>query len=192
SEGRSFIKKLNGFFGFAIFDKEENSLFVARDRYGVKPLHVYRDEDRFLFGSELKSLLALGVPRKLDYVALNQYLQLNYIPGPATIFKGIKKLLPGHYLFIKGDKVVRKRCGAPPRGRRAAGLLPERRHRLERGNGPGHPPHAPPQYVQHRLPRRAVLRRNQIRQPGSEDAQHQPHGVFAEQRRLVRASISDA
>ncbi|RZK36276.1 MAG: asparagine synthase (glutamine-hydrolyzing), partial [Hymenobacter sp.] len=109
SEGRSFIKKLNGFFGFAIFDKEENSLFVARDRYGVKPLHIYRDEDRFLFGSELKSLLALGVPRKLDYVALSQYLQLNYIPGPATIFKGIKKLLPGHYLFIKGDKVVRKR-----------------------------------------------------------------------------------
>ncbi len=109
SEGRSFIKKLNGFFGFAIFDKEENSLFVARDRYGVKPLHVYRDEDRFLFGSELKSLLALGVPRKLDYAALSHYLQLNYIPGPATIFKGIKKLLPGHYLFIKDGKVVRKR-----------------------------------------------------------------------------------
>ncbi len=109
SEGRSFIKKLNGFFGFAIYDHEEASLFIARDRYGVKPLHVYRDENQLLFGSELKSLLALGVPRKLDYVALSQYLQLNYIPGPATIFKGIKKVLPGHYLFIKGDKVVRKR-----------------------------------------------------------------------------------
>jgi asparagine synthase (glutamine-hydrolysing) len=109
SEGRSFIKKLNGFFGLAIYDKEENSLFIARDRYGVKPLHIYRDEDQLLFGSELKSLLALGVQRKLDYVALSQYLQLNYIPGPATIFKGIKKLLPGHYLFIQGNKVVRKR-----------------------------------------------------------------------------------
>ncbi len=109
SEGRGFLKKLNGFFGLAIYDKEENSLFIARDRMGVKPLLVYRDENQLFFASEMKSLLALGVPRKLDYAALSHYLQLNYIPGPATIFKGVKKLLPGHYLFIKGDKVVRKR-----------------------------------------------------------------------------------
>ena len=109
SEGRSFIKKLNGFFGFAIYDKEENSLFIARDRFGVKPLLIYRDEDKLFFASEMKSMLALGVPRKLDYVALSHYLQLNYIPGPASIFKGVKKLLPGHYLFIKDGKVVGKR-----------------------------------------------------------------------------------
>lgn len=109
SEGRGFLKKLNGFFGLAIYDREEDSLFIARDRMGVKPLLVYRDENQLFFASEMKSLLALGVPRKLDYVALSQYLQLNYIPGPATIFKGVKKLLPGHYLFIKGQKVVRKR-----------------------------------------------------------------------------------
>jgi asparagine synthase (glutamine-hydrolysing) len=109
SEGRNFIKKLNGFFGFAIYDKEEDSVFIARDRMGEKPLLIYRDEDKLLFASEMKSLLALGIPRKLDYVALSHYLQLNYIPGPATIFKGVKKLLPGHYLYIKGKKVVRKR-----------------------------------------------------------------------------------
>ena len=109
TEGRGFISKLNGFFGLAIYDQEEDSLFVARDRYGVKPLLVYRDEDKFLFASEMKSLLALGIPRKLDYAALSQYLQLNYIAGPASIFKGVKKLLPGHYLYIKGKKVVRKR-----------------------------------------------------------------------------------
>ena len=109
SEGRGFLKKLNGFFGLAIYDKEENSLFIARDRMGVKPLLIYRDENQLFFASEMKSLLALGVPRKLDYAALSHYLQLNYIPGPATIFKGVKKLLPGHYLFIKGDRVVRKR-----------------------------------------------------------------------------------
>lgn len=109
SEGRSFIKKLNGFFGLAIFDKEENSLFIARDRYGVKPLLVYRDEDKLFFASEMKSIMALGVPRKLDYAALSHYLQLNYIPGPATIFKGVKKLLPGHYLYLKDGKVVKKR-----------------------------------------------------------------------------------
>ncbi|AMJ64753.1 asparagine synthase (glutamine-hydrolyzing) [Hymenobacter sp. PAMC 26628] len=108
TEGRSFLKKLNGFFGFAIYDKEENSLFIARDRYGVKPLLVYRDEDQLFFASEMKSLLALGVPRKLDYVALSQYLQLNYIPGPASIFKGVKKLLPGHYLYVTDGKVVGK------------------------------------------------------------------------------------
>jgi asparagine synthase (glutamine-hydrolysing) len=92
----------------AIYDKEEDSLFIARDRMGVKPVLVYRDEDKLFFASEMKSLLALGVPRKLDYVALSHYLQLNYIPGPATIFKGVKKLKPGHYLYIKGRKVVGK------------------------------------------------------------------------------------
>ncbi|GAB2775826.1 asparagine synthase (glutamine-hydrolyzing) [Hymenobacter luteus] len=109
SEGRNFLKKLNGFFDFAIFDKEEDSVFLARDRMGEKPLLIYRDEDKLLFASEMKSLLALGVPRKLDYVSLSHYLQLNYIPGPATIFKGVKKLLPGHYLYVKGKKVVKKR-----------------------------------------------------------------------------------
>ncbi|ALD21559.1 asparagine synthase (glutamine-hydrolyzing) [Hymenobacter sp. DG25A] len=108
TEGRGFLKKLNGFFSLAIYDKEEDSLFIARDRMGVKPLLVYRDEDKMLFGSEMKALMALGVPRKLDYAALSHYLQLNYIPGPATIFKGVKKLLPGHYLYVKGEKVVRK------------------------------------------------------------------------------------
>ncbi|MBX0292148.1 asparagine synthase (glutamine-hydrolyzing) [Hymenobacter sp. HSC-4F20] len=109
AEGRNFLKKLNGFFDFAIYDKEEDSVFLARDRMGEKPLLIYRDEDKLLFASEMKSLLALGVPRKLDYVSLSHYLQLNYIPGPATIFKGVKKLLPGHYLYVKGKKVVRKR-----------------------------------------------------------------------------------
>jgi asparagine synthase (glutamine-hydrolysing) len=109
SEGRGFLKKLNGFFGLAIYDREEDSLFIARDRMGVKPLLIYRDEDKLFFASEMKSMLALGVPRKIDYAALSHYLQLNYIPGPATIFKGVKKLLPGHYLYIKGQKVVRKR-----------------------------------------------------------------------------------
>ncbi|MBC6607141.1 asparagine synthase (glutamine-hydrolyzing) [Hymenobacter sp. BT188] len=108
TEGRNCLKKLNGFFALAIYDKEEDSLFIARDRMGVKPLLVYRDEDKLFFASEMKSLLALGVPRKMDYVALSHYLQLNYIPGPATIFKGVKKLLPGHYLYVKGQKVVGK------------------------------------------------------------------------------------
>lgn len=62
TEGRGFLKKLNGFFGLAIYDKEEDSLFIARDRMGEKPVLIYRDEDKLFFASEMKSLLALGIP----------------------------------------------------------------------------------------------------------------------------------
>jgi asparagine synthase (glutamine-hydrolysing) len=103
--GPECLKKLRGFFAFAIYDAAEQSLFVARDRFGEKPLLYYKDGDKFLFGSELKALLELGVPRELDYTSLFQYLQLTYIPAPATILKGVKKLLPGHYLIVKHNKV---------------------------------------------------------------------------------------
>nr|WP_317125598.1 asparagine synthase (glutamine-hydrolyzing) [Rufibacter latericius] len=109
-EGPSFLKKLNGFFAFAIYDKEEETLFVARDRYGVKPLLMFQDEEKLVFASEMKSLLAFGIPRKLDYASLYEYLQLNYIPAPASIFKGVKKLMPGHYFMVgKKGKVEVKR-----------------------------------------------------------------------------------
>lgn len=106
--GRRFVKRLNGFFAFAIHDREDGSLFIARDRYGVKPLHVYRDADKLLFASEIKSLLALGAPRKLDLSSLHAYLHLGYLPGPASIFKKIRKLAPGSYLFVRKNKVMRK------------------------------------------------------------------------------------
>jgi asparagine synthase (glutamine-hydrolysing) len=107
-EGKSFLKKLNGFFAFAIYDKVEESLFIARDRFGVKPLLVYRDNDKVIFASEMKAMLAFDIPRKLDLVSLYNYLQLNYIPGPASIFKGVKKLRPGYYLHIRNGKVMTK------------------------------------------------------------------------------------
>lgn len=108
-EGADCLNQLNGFFAFAIYDKEEKLLFVARDRYGIKPLYYYLDEDKLLFASELKSLLSFGVPKEVDFTSLYQYLQLNYIPGPASIFKNIFKLNPGHYLEIKGRKVDEKK-----------------------------------------------------------------------------------
>lgn len=104
-EGPECLKRLRGFFAFAIYDAVEQSLFIARDRYGEKPLLFYKDSDKFLFGSELKALLELGAPREMDYTSLFQYLQLTYIPAPATILKGVKKLLPGHYLLVKNNKV---------------------------------------------------------------------------------------
>ncbi|MEJ8803036.1 asparagine synthase (glutamine-hydrolyzing) [Pontibacter sp. H249] len=104
-EGQEFLKKLRGFFALAIFDKVEESLFIARDRFGEKPVLYYKDADKFLFGSELGALISLGVPRELDYTSLYQYLQLTYVPAPATMLVGVRKLLPGHSLHIKNGRV---------------------------------------------------------------------------------------
>jgi asparagine synthase (glutamine-hydrolysing) len=107
-EKENCMKHLNGFFAFAIYDKEQESLFMARDRMGIKPLLYFQDEDKLIFASEMKALLAYGIPRELDYVSLQQYLQLNYIPAPHTIFKGVQKLLPGYYMSLKGNEVTTK------------------------------------------------------------------------------------
>ncbi len=104
-EGEKCLSRLNGFFAFAIYDKQEESLFIGRDRFGVKPLLYTIDDDKLLFASEMKALFVFGFPRELDYVSLRQYLQLNYIPAPHTIFRYIKKLLPGYYMKIKGRNI---------------------------------------------------------------------------------------
>jgi asparagine synthase (glutamine-hydrolysing) len=103
--GKNCLDMLNGFFAFAIYDKEEKSLFIARDRMGIKPLFFFLDEDKFIFGSELKSLLAFGIEKKIDRESLLLYLQLNYIPGPSSILRNVQKLLPGHYVFIENKNV---------------------------------------------------------------------------------------
>jgi len=104
-EKAACLQKLVGFFAFAVYDKEEKSLFIARDRMGIKPLLYYYDEDKFVFASEMKALLAYNIPRELDYASLYQYLQLNYVPGTTSMLKGIKKLAPGSYMKVKGAKV---------------------------------------------------------------------------------------
>ena len=105
-EKEKCLPKLNGFFSFCIYDKQEQSIFLARDRYGVKPLLYLLDEDKLLFGSEMKAILAYGIDKTLDYASLYSYLQLNYIPAPATIFAKVKKLMPGHYLKIENSQIA--------------------------------------------------------------------------------------
>ncbi len=105
-EKEKCLNKLNGFFALCIYDKVEQTFFVARDRYGVKPLLYVFDEDKFLFASEMKSIIQYGIDRTLDYTSLYSYLQLNYIPAPDTIFKHVKKLLPGHYLTIVNKQLT--------------------------------------------------------------------------------------
>ena len=104
-EKEKCLNKLNGFFAFCIYDSEEQIFFIARDRYGIKPLLYLYDEDKFLFASEMKSILAYGIEKELNFTALHTYLQLNYIPAPLTIFKNVKKLLPGHFLVIKNQNL---------------------------------------------------------------------------------------
>jgi asparagine synthase (glutamine-hydrolysing) len=104
-EKEKCLNKLNGFFSFCIYDKQEESLFLARDRYGIKPLIYLFDEDKFIFASEMKALLQYGIEKKLDYNSLYIYLQLNYIPAPDTIFADVKKLLPGHYMKVSRKKM---------------------------------------------------------------------------------------
>jgi len=104
-EGEKCLSNLNGFFSFCIYDRQEESFFLARDRYGIKPLLYLFDDDKFIFSSEMKSLLHYGIEKKLDYNSLYIYLQLNYIPAPHTIFTDVKKLLPGHYMTIRRQKI---------------------------------------------------------------------------------------
>ena len=93
------------FFPSACMIDVEQTFFLARDRYGIKPLLYLFDEDKFLFASEMKSILQYGIEKSLDYSSLYTYLQLNYIPAPDTILSNVKKLLPGHYLKVSRQKM---------------------------------------------------------------------------------------
>ncbi|MEQ8239370.1 MAG: asparagine synthase (glutamine-hydrolyzing) [Cyclobacteriaceae bacterium] len=106
--GEQCLQKLNGFFAFAIYDQKDKSLFVARDRMGIKPLYYYHDEDKFLFASELKSILSFGIKKEIDRTALHLYFQLTYIPSPYSIFKNIFKLDPGHFIKLDPKDGFRK------------------------------------------------------------------------------------
>ena len=97
--GPDGINDLQGFFSFAFFDKSEGTMLIARDRFGKKPLLYHHSNDRLVFGSEMKAMYHLGIPKEIDPVSLQIYFQLNYIPAPWSVHKHIKKLLPGHYLL---------------------------------------------------------------------------------------------
>lgn len=95
--GLAALPLLNGMFAFALLDRREGTLTLARDRLGIKPLYYYRDGGRFAFASELKSLLRLPfVARRLDRQSLFHYLSLMYVPGDSSIIEGVQRLLPGH------------------------------------------------------------------------------------------------
>lgn len=120
-EGEKCLGKINGFFAFAVYDNTDRSLFIARDRFGIKPLLYHRDSDRLVFASEMKALLEYGIEKKIDKTSLYTYLQLNYIPGPYSIFENVRKLEPGTFIRIKGNEVMHARYYSVPREESAGG-----------------------------------------------------------------------
>ncbi len=96
--------KLRGMFSIALWDSRQRKLVLARDRVGKKPLFYAADRNRILFGSELKALLAGdSLSRNVDEKALSDYFSFGYIPAPKTIYRSVRKVMPGHYLVASAS-----------------------------------------------------------------------------------------
>jgi asparagine synthase (glutamine-hydrolysing) len=104
--GEDCVKKLNGMFAFAIWDSKRRRLFLARDHIGIKPLYYYADQEKLVFGSELKAILQHpGIEREVDPIAMDAYFSYMYIPDPMSIFKSIRKLEAGHTLVCQNGSL---------------------------------------------------------------------------------------
>jgi asparagine synthase (glutamine-hydrolysing) len=104
--GAQCVSHFNGIFAFAIWDASRQRLFIARDHLGVKPLYYIVVGGQFLFGSEIKALLAHPkCPRQVDMAALGQLFTFRYVPSPRTLFDGIAKLPPGHTMMVDGGDI---------------------------------------------------------------------------------------
>lgn len=100
------VHKFNGMFAFALWDRNKNTLFVARDRMGQKPLYYTQTKGQLIFASELKAILKHpDIAKEIDLESLRKYLAYEYIPAPRTIFQGIQKLPAGYWLRYRDDKI---------------------------------------------------------------------------------------
>ena len=107
--GEACVEKLRGMFAFALWDEKRKELFIARDRVGIKPLYYTKTDDSLIFGSEIKSILEdSSVKREVDLGMIDRFLSFYFLPGDRTLFDGIYKLLPGHYMVCRGGEVTIK------------------------------------------------------------------------------------
>ncbi len=113
--GKGMLDRLRGMFTFALWDRKAETLFVARDHFGIKPLYYYQNEEgELLFGSEIKSFLDHpGFHKALNEDQLSLYLSYQYSPGEDTFFRGVKKLLPAHCLTWQGGEIKIERYWQP-------------------------------------------------------------------------------
>jgi asparagine synthase (glutamine-hydrolysing) len=101
--GERIVDRFQGMFGFAVWDRRTGTLWLGRDRLGIKPVYYHWDGSRLIFASEIKAILASGlVAREVDLQALYHYVGYEFVPAPSTMFRGIQKLPPGHLLRV-GD-----------------------------------------------------------------------------------------
>lgn len=101
--GIDFIHHLNGDFAISILDKRTNKLFLIKDRVGVKPLYYYFNDDKLVFGSEIKAIIKAGIKAELNEEELLNYFVFKYVPKQNTLHKNIKRITPGHYLEYNFD-----------------------------------------------------------------------------------------
>ncbi|MGB7437320.1 MAG: asparagine synthase (glutamine-hydrolyzing) [Candidatus Acidiferrum sp.] len=105
--GPQCLERLRGMFAFAIWDENTKSLLLARDRVGIKPLYYCLTDRSLVFGSEIKAILAdPSIGREIAPEMIDRFLTFLYLPGQETLLRGIRKLLPGHYLLVRDEKVV--------------------------------------------------------------------------------------
>lgn len=108
--GPSCVERFRGMFAFALWDDDADTLFLARDRLGEKPLYLHRSRDRLIFASEVRALLASGaVPRELDDEGLDAFLTFGCAADPFTLVDGVRALLPGEVLTVHRGEVARRR-----------------------------------------------------------------------------------
>jgi len=105
--GPRCVEKLRGMFAFAIWDENTKTLFLARDRVGIKPLYYCLTDKSLVFASEMKAILAdPSITREIAPEMIDRFLTFLYVPGQETLLKGVRKLAPGHYLLARDGKVV--------------------------------------------------------------------------------------
>ncbi len=109
AEGPGALDRLNGMFAFAIWDALERTLFLARDRLGIKPLYYANVDGSFRFASEQKALFASGIRPQFDSATLGELLCFRFVAGEATPFRGVRRLLPGHYLVWRDGRSSERR-----------------------------------------------------------------------------------
>lgn len=115
--GADCLARLRGMFAFAIWDARRNRLFLARDRFGKKPLFVSHLDGALVFASEIKALLQFpGLTARVNHRALGDYFRYRYVPAPATLFAGVHKLMPGSYLTCDAEGISETRYYVPPDG----------------------------------------------------------------------------
>ena len=109
AHGPACVDRLRGMFAFAIWDEHERSCFLARDRFGIKPLYYHHDAGTFTFASEVRALLAGGVPADVDANAAYHYFRSGSVPEPLTLIRGVRSLEAGHYMLWQDGRLTTRK-----------------------------------------------------------------------------------